>query len=846
MLTLTKESLQVVDTWNGFKSCIIDIHQYFDKLEVAGEKLRLAVDTETFICKEARDRYDFIYSCGLLKKKIDKLWAEEALIQLNTSPYPHPNKLLDNAPDAFRFLQEPDYPVPRPVNGKWGFIEGRVRLIQFGLNPQHINLQYVIDLEKIREDLEMPAHWDIMSLYAFLGKQLKPLLDRCACIGQNLKYEYGFFWKLFRFRLKLMRDVYLMSQILWMGDKINHKLSSLYQRYIPEEKFINLINYKVAETEETEFYHTYATDNEEGGEFTKYKIPYLVNRILTCFEWYEKFKEEEQTSPWYIKDLTSNQIKYGAEDVYLIWYVFEELLVCLTAWAAIYGEDILEIVKLECELIKAIAKAEISGFQLDVDYYFNELKPSLQKQIEEAQAECDALYMRVKEKKKTTGRGKNKVIEFYEEKESYNLNSPAQVRTLLGAEICKDLPKTPTGLESTGADELFIIQHRHPVIPLVLKVKGALKTMSFFEGKGGYFKFMDNLGVIKHTVHQIGTADNVVDSGRMAGAKPNLANVPSDPLVRKAFKAKKRKKLIIWDYSQIEPRLQGEDSCDQFLTDCFLSGRDLHAETAKNVFHLDFLPDKSKKEDKPWRDRGKEIRLARTYLMGIDKGLKKVFVESKGKLDYLLRGEEGRQAFMDDLNAFDELTPQLQALRKDIENEVGRLARLKGGLAAFKDGTPFFVGKSMGGRTRRHCLSPQDRINAAEDPEDWDIHKKVKYIKTGRTSTWANRCNSELRDAAREAGNNRFQSSAADLFKKGIVLANENLEKLADEGIIDEYETTLINFVHDEIIAEAEEEQAEVVAKAIYDGMYQAAKDFLKVIPIVIEGGIVGTWADKN
>ena len=119
-------------------------------------------------------------------------------------------------------------------------------------------------------------------------------------------------------------------------------------------------------------------------------------------------------------------------------------------------------------------------------------------------------------------------------------------------------PKTDKGKPSTAADELFIIQDRHPIIPLALRVKRALKTISFFEGERGYKNNMDSNGVIHHTVHQLGREENGISTGRMAGAKPNLMQVDNDPKVRRAFVPEsqdkrngKKKKIIIWDYSKL-------------------------------------------------------------------------------------------------------------------------------------------------------------------------------------------------------------------------------------------------------------------------------------------------------
>lgn len=844
-----------IDNWEGFLASQKHVSEYLDELESRNEKLRIALDTETYICKRARDRYDLLYSIGKLRKKEGKAWAEQVKKVLNSFPYPEPEDVLleMEPPEGFRLQQNPDgYPVPRPVKNKWGFYDARVRLIQIGFNPKHLNLQYVIDLDKIRVDFNPAGDMDQLEFYLYLAPFLKELLTRPTIIGQNLGYEYGFFWKYFKTRIREMRDTFLMSQIRHMGNKITHKLSALYKLYIDKELFAELIEFVPEEIKvpirgcdsETGEWHEVVTDDI-----------YDLLIIKDVFKWYDKFKEDEQKSPWYTWNLTDRQIKYAAEDVYPIWYVFETLLVQLGEWATKYdtgepGTGLMVIVKLECELIKAVAKAEIVGFPLDVDYYLNEFKPLMLKEIEEAQAEADKNYKKVYTvtKKHKEGKGKAAVITFSEETvvESYNLNSPDQVRAILGHDICKDLPLTDKGKPTTAADELFIIQHRHPIVPLVLKVKKALKNIAFFEGRSGYLKHTDSDNVIHHNIWQIGTSEESIDSGRMSGSSPNLMNVPRDKRIRRAFKAPKGKKLIILDKSQIEPRIQAEIAEDKFLINCFRNNRDLHAETAKHIFHLPFSPDNKKDpEQVEWRFKGKTMRLARTYLMGEAKGIKNVYVESDGKIDYFLKGEEGKLAFRRDLEAFDAMTPQVTALRQRIEREVRALPEKLGTMVPFKNGEPYYVGRSMVGRTRQCCLQPKDRADAAKNPDDWHMDKKVLYEKTGKISTWANKCNKVLRDIARALFNNLIQSSAADLFKMAICACNEKLEELEDKGIIEFGSAIMIDFIHDEIITLCNEEDAEMLTEVLRKAMVEVVEKYLHQVPVLIEGGPCLDWSEK-
>ena len=366
-----EKTYTVIETIEALEVALQELHKYLDKTEENGQKLRLALDTETYTCKEARDRYDLEYSLTRLRRG-DKAWAKEIQSLLDSHLSMDEIKASDiwqEMPEAFELRQNPDpeerYPIPEPVLNKWGFYDARVRLIQIGINPAHINLQYIFDLDKIRLDncgSEKNYNQDhVFPFYAEIGSMFKPLLDRVTIIGQNLKYEYKFFWAYFKIRFKLMRDTYLINQVIYTGDKISHSLGNLYRQHIPKAKFSALIGY-VPEIME----------DEEGTE------------IDDPFGWYDKFKKEEQLSPWYAENLSPKQYVYGSHDVFLIWPVFERQLEIASDWAnkhdtGVPGTGILEIIKLECELIKAISKAEVVGFPLDLDYYENELRPALEK-----------------------------------------------------------------------------------------------------------------------------------------------------------------------------------------------------------------------------------------------------------------------------------------------------------------------------------------------------------------------------------------------------------------------------------------------------------------------------------
>ena len=786
-----RENIIVVTTWAEFQESLKQIHKYLDNMSAKGEKLRLAVDTETYIDWATKLRYIEEKRSTLSKKKQEELTDKQIATLIK-------------------------WPVPKPWLNKWGEYDIRVRLIQIGLDPKFCDLQYVLDLDKIFQSYEakgMANICNIFDFYELVGDFLGPLFNRASIIGQNLKYEYGIFWKHFKFRINTMRDTFLMSQVLNMGDKISHKLSFLYQYYIDESLFMQLT----------------------GKTFDEYHI----------------LKSEEQQSDWSKPDLDDIQIVYAADDVRPIWYVFYTLLDRLTEWAEKHGDGIYNIVALECNLIKAVAKAEIIGFPTDVKYYYETVKPYLEGKLNEAQAEVDKHTMRrrVEKIKKTTGRGKNKVITFEEKVtvEQHKLAYYADIREILGPELGSD-----KNLEKTGADELMFIQDKHWAVKWIVQYKKAQKLLGFFEkGDKSYFNNMDSNGVIHHTIHQIGTSENTIDSGRMSGSDPNLMQVPAQGILFKEIAAKKLvkpffaapegKKLVIYDFSQIEPRLTGHVTEDEFLISCFIENKDMHAETAKYVFKLPYLPKKDTPEEH-WRDKGKIMRLARTYMMGLYNFMKKVYIDTDGELDYILRGEEGKEEVIKILKDLDGLTPRVTEKQEEIGREVRELPSEYGSLAAFRNGNPFYVSKSLAGRTRRCCLLPEERTDAKDNPDSWHMGEKVLYSKTGKISTWANKFNSKLRDVIRQIFNNIIQSSAADIFKMSIVEINDTLEKLHDDGVIDEYEENFILPVHDEVICICKDNNTSLFKEIVYSKMKEVAERYITRVPVKVEGGSGRTW----
>jgi hypothetical protein len=119
------------------------------------------------------------------------------------------------------------------------------------------------------------------------------------------------------------------------------------------------------------------------------------------------------------------------------------------------------------------------------------------------------------------------------------------------------------------------------------------------------------------------------ETGRLSSSEPNLQNIPSSgdygKLIRNLFVAPPGHKLVVADYSQIEPRIIASFSGDPRLVDNYLSGGDIYT-TIGNTMGVD-------------RKAGKVLVLAISYGVGPDKIATSIGCTVKEAKELLLRFE---------------------------------------------------------------------------------------------------------------------------------------------------------------------------------------------------------------
>lgn len=166
----------------------------------------------------------------------------------------------------------------------------------------------------------------------------------------------------------------------------------------------------------------------------------------------------------------------------------------------------------------------------------------------------------------------------------FNLNSPKQLGEVLFEKL--QLPvikKTKTGY-STSVDVLEQLRSASPIVQDILDYRTVAKLQSTYVA-----------GLLKavHSDHKIHTRylQTLTQTGRLSSVDPNMQNIPArdeGKQVRRAFvPAHEGWQIFSSDYSQIELRVLAHISGDKNMQEAFKEDRDIHANTAMRIFHLD-------------------------------------------------------------------------------------------------------------------------------------------------------------------------------------------------------------------------------------------------------------------
>jgi DNA polymerase-1 len=424
-----------------------------------------------------------------------------------------------------------------------------------------------------------------------------------------------------------------------------------------------------------------------------------------------------------------------------------------------------------------------------------QLEPVL-RDMEEAGIKLDIEKLKNLETKLTAESLKLKAQVLELAGEDFNIDSPSQMAKVIFDKLklpAEGLKRTKSG-PSTAASELNKIKDKHEIIAPILEYRELSKLVST------YLLPLPKMVDKESRLHTHYAQD--VATGRISSNDPNLQNIPIKVRygedIRRAFVASPGNVLISADYSQIELRIVACLAEDKEMIESFSSGRDIHTETAADIF---------KKEAK--EVSADERRFAKTINFGVLYGM-----SPYGLSQALNIGVDSAAEY---IRRYNEVYSGISAYCKRMISE----AKEKG-----------YVETLFGYRRYLPNINSHNRY-IAEAEERMAINTPVQGTAAEILKLAMVELYSQLNDKfliSNDESNVKFQK----LNSTKLVASSYKLK--AEEA-------KLLLTVHDELVVETAEENADEVAKIIKETMENVIK---LCVPIEVEVGIGKNWAEAK
>ena len=451
-----------------------------------------------------------------------------------------------------------------------------------------------------------------------------------------------------------------------------------------------------------------------------------------------------------------------------------------------------ELWDMECRLTSVLADMRCKGVMIDT------------KRLDELQIELTALA------------GERERAVYAAAGKKFNLNSPPQKQAILYKPVSEggeglegwrftktgqekvDLGQTPDHTFYSTDDEALSSYPDNAVARAILDYQETNKVLTTYViGYKGDPDAKDKPARVFDSIIYPDFVQYAAGTGRFGCREPNLQNVPAPrttlgKLVRGLFIARPGCILVVADYSQIELVLLAHFIGFGAFWDGFLKGIDPHTMTAAMAMGVD--PELLQQqvhgnvlEAKNARNKyGKSINFATVYGAGLKK-LASMMGVSYDKARGFKR-------------TYDRNTPEISDYRSEILREARRHSKARTGFPPHT--------KTLLGRMRRLPM-----LLAHNE-------KKRMY-------------------AERQAFNHIFQGSSADLTKMAMVRFHERVKEIGKPW-------HLILTVHDELVVECPEEDAEACCDLLVWAMTGEGIQELVSLPLKVETAIVKNWASAK
>ncbi len=342
-----------------------------------------------------------------------------------------------------------------------------------------------------------------------------------------------------------------------------------------------------------------------------------------------------------------------------------------------------------------------------------------------------------------------------------------------------DLFNNRIKLDLPSTSDGVLARVNNPIVKILRDYRGYEKLISTYGER-----LLQQINTKTHRIHpdflQLRTA-----TGRFACNRPNLQNIPrnsKEAPFRECFNPQPGNKLVVADYAQFEMRILAELSGDVKMRRAFDENLDMHSYTASLMFDKPYSDD-FKKLYPDLRQISKPIGFGLMYGMG-PQGLASQIYMQTGK----------------DVSV------------GEAEDLINRY------FASYPSVKKFLESTAKSAVQKGYSITPDGR--------------KRWYRMPDKTDPDYNRLMSSIR---REATNHPIQGTNADAIKYALVFVQEKLEQ-------GKYDGGIIMTIHDEIVCEMKEDQAEEFAPILAKEMERAGELFLKTIPVVAEPFVGDVW----
>lgn len=490
---------------------------------------------------------------------------------------------------------------------------------------------------------------------------------------------------------------------------------------------------------------------------------------------------------------TEQQIIYGALDVVYPFRIKQEQEKLIKRF------QLEECIKLENEVLLALGDIEFNGFHLNRSKWLN-ITNKYQLQSVKTEQELDEMLLnhaKRPDKYRKVAYQCDLFNSAYENRRSTEVNwgSDKQVYSILKDEFNLS-PADKHGKSSSGANAIALMEQKHPITELLLKLRKEEKAINSF-GSEYLDKFLDTDNRIRTHFNQI------VETGRISSRNPNLQQIPKEISFRSAFEAPEGRVIITADYASQEARIMADRAKDQSYIDFFLhDGGDVHSFVASKMFTAAFGREfivTSTNENKTYRQKGKILNFSISFgasAFTVSKSLHITQAEAQELIDSFFRGFPDLKQMFDETKKF-----------------------------ALENG--YILTNNVTKRIRHFRY--------------WKQYKELKS-KGNLTSAERSQLMKQQGSIERRAMNTPIQGTASDMTKTAIFLIRQ---ALLDRGIMP-YDhnayAKLVNVVHDECSVECTEEYAEEVAILQKACMEKAGERFVRTLPMLTDPVIKKHW----